>query len=114
MSELAAILRDPAFTRYPVELAFTGEPLEPDEIAYPRPCGERPEDGFILCLHPLFEHRPDCVPLLALYQLVAVNYGDFASADDAEVFAASALGIDRESAYQALCDMADAVSLTDR
>jgi len=44
---------------------------------------------------------------LALYQLVAVNYGVFASADDAETYAAAALGLPREDYYQTLCGLAD-------
>lgn len=47
------------------------------------------------------------MPWLALYQLVLVNYGEFASTDDAEIFGASALGIPREYYYRALCEMAD-------
>ncbi len=49
----------------------------------------------------------DRVAHLALYQLVVVNCGEFASSDDAEVFGAAALGITREEYYQGLCEMAD-------
>jgi hypothetical protein len=49
----------------------------------------------------------DRVARLVLYQLVVVNYGEFASSDDAEIFGAAALGISREMYYQALCQMAD-------
>jgi hypothetical protein len=49
------------------------------------------------------------VPYLVLYQLVLVNYGEFASPDDAETFGASALGLEREEYYAALCRMADEV-----
>ena len=61
----------------------------------------------MLHIHPLFLTQMDRVAHLALYQLVAVNYGDFASSDDAEVFGAAALGIPREQYYQGLCEMAD-------
>ena len=47
------------------------------------------------------------VPYLALYQLVTVNYGEFASADDAETFASYALGVPREEYYQTICGLAD-------
>ena len=47
------------------------------------------------------------VPQLVLYQLVAVNYGGFASGDDAETFGAAALGLEREDYYQELCRLAD-------
>jgi hypothetical protein len=50
------------------------------------------------------------VPYLVLYQLVLVNYGPFASADDAETFGAAILGLSKDDYYQALCQMADELS----
>ena len=47
------------------------------------------------------------VPGLVLYQLVLVNYGEFASAEDAETFGAAVLGITRDEYYQTLCELAD-------
>jgi hypothetical protein len=47
------------------------------------------------------------VPLLVLYQLVLVNYGAFASSDDAETFGAAALGLARDEYYGTLCRLAD-------
>ena len=49
------------------------------------------------------------VPWLVLYQLVLVNYGEFASPDDAETFGAAALGLDRDEYYARLCEMADQI-----
>jgi hypothetical protein len=46
---------------------------------------------------------------LVLYQLVAVNYGEFASADEAETFGAAALGLTRDEYYAVLCAMADEI-----
>ena len=43
---------------------------------------------------------------LVLYQLILVNYGEFASADDAETFGASAPGISRDEYYATICEMA--------
>jgi hypothetical protein len=42
-----------------------------------------------------------------LYQLVLVNYGPFASSDDAESFGAGVLGLSKDEYYDALCEMAD-------
>ena len=50
------------------------------------------------------------VPHIVLYQLVLVNYGEFASADDAETFGAAALGLAKEEYYQILCGLADEVA----
>jgi hypothetical protein len=44
---------------------------------------------------------------LVLYQLVLVNYGEFASPEDAESFGAAAVGLDREEYYERLCALAD-------
>ncbi len=109
-AQLTRMLADRECVRYPCELAFDAAPLQPDECAYPEPKGERPEDGFRLCVHPYFSVDPDRVPLLALYQIVSINYGAFASPNDAEAFGAAVLGIPKEEYYQALCAMADEIS----
>jgi hypothetical protein len=106
-TELVRILEDRTCVRYPCEIAFDSAPLEPGEFAHPIPKGQRPEDGYTLHVHPYFMTQLDRVPLLALYQLVLVNYGPFASADDAEAFASSALGLGKEDYYHRLCQLAD-------
>jgi hypothetical protein len=107
--ELQRILADRDFVRYPCELAFDAEALEPGELVFPKQRTERPEDGFTLCVHPYFSLDLSRVPRLVLYQLVAVNYGSFASPDDAESFGAAALGLDKEEYYRSLCSMADEI-----
>ncbi len=106
-SELQAILKDRTCVRYPCTLVFDSARLNPGEFAFPKPKGDMPEDGFTLFVHPVYMTQLGIVPYLALYQLVAVNYGEFASADDAETFAAYALGVPREEYYQILCGLAD-------
>ena len=49
----------------------------------------------------------DQVPALALYQLVLVNYGASATAEDAEAFGAHALGVTINDYYTRLCVLAD-------
>ena len=110
-AQLLRILADRDCVRYPCELVFDAEPLQPDECAFPVPLGDRPEDGFRLCIHPYFSVDPDRVAWLALYQVVAINYGSFAAPEDAEAFGAAALGIPREDYYAALCSMADEISI---
>jgi hypothetical protein len=105
--ELLNLLADRAFVRFPCEIVFDAGPLLPGEFACPLPKGARPEDGFVMHVHPLFERDLDEVPLLVLYQLVSVNYGDFASAEDAEAFGAAALGLSQQEYYAAVCRMAD-------
>jgi len=112
-NELLRILEDRACVRYPCKVAFDPAPLQKGECAHPVARGEKPEDGFVLHIHPLFLTQMDRVAHLALYQLVVVNYGRFASCDDAEVFGAAALGIPREEYYQRLCEMADLLEATE-
>ncbi len=105
--QLRQLLEDPACVRYPCEIVFDAAALQPGEFAHPAARGPRPEDGFTMYVHPYFLTQPERVPYLVLYQLVRVNYGEFASADDAETFGASALGLTKDEYYQALCAMAD-------
>lgn len=108
--ELQLILADRECTRYPCELVFNDLPLRDGEFAHPVPKSADPEDGFVMHVHPFFGTEPGHVPALVLYQLVLVNYGDFASPTDAEVFGAAVLGVSPEDYYQKLCELADLVS----
>lgn len=105
--ELQQVLQDTSCVRYPCEIVFDSSGLLPGECAHPVGKGERPEDGFLMYVHPLFMTQLDRVPYLVLYQLVLVNYGDFAGAEDAEVFGANALGISQEDYYRTLCELVD-------
>ena len=107
--ELRPILEDRACVRYPCEIVFDAGPLGAGEFAHPVAKGANPEDGFTLFVHPFFMTQLERVPYLVLYQLVLVNYGEFASAEDAEIFGASALGISKDEYYEALCEMADEI-----
>jgi len=109
-TELQRILQDRACVRYPCEIVFDATPLRPGEFAYPVPRGERPEDGFDLFVHPYFMMQLDRIAHLALYQLILVNYGEFASPDDAETFGASALGLSKEEYYRRLCELSDEIA----
>ena len=108
--ELLEILKDKVFVRYPCEIIFDAAPLHPGEFAAPIPKGDRPEDGFNIFVHPFFSLDPSRVPALVFYHLVVVNYGEFATADDAELFGAAALGILKDEYYAQLCALADEVS----
>ena len=109
-SELLQVLADRTCVRYPCELRFDAGPLLPGEFAYPLPTGASPVDGFTLCVHPAYQNQPDRVAILVLYQLVRVNYGEFASCSDAEIFGAHALGLTRDEYYEAVCQLADQIS----
>ncbi len=105
--ELQRLLADRAYVRYPCEIVFDAAQLLPGECVHPVQRGALPEDGFTMFVHPMFMLELERVPSLVLYQLVAVNYGDFASASEAETFGAAALGLTRDEYYSVLCDLAD-------
>ena len=109
-AELQRLLADRDCTRYPVEIVFSAAELRDGEFAHPVAKSGNPEDGFTLHVHPYFATQLAYVPALVLYQLVLVNYGDFASPTDAEVFGAAVLGMTQEDYYHGLCEMADLVS----
>ena len=108
-SELQALLEERSLVRYPCTIVFDPACLQPGEMAHPEPIGANPEDWFKIFVHPVLMTRLSEVPAVVLYQLVLVNYGEFASADDAEVFGAQALGISVEEYYDKLCEIADSL-----
>ena len=105
--QLQRLLADRTIVRYPCEIVFDTAGLLPGEFAHPVPKGDVPEAGFTLFVHPVFEHNRDRAPYAVLYQLVVVNYGEFAGADEAETFGAAALGLTRDEYYAALCAISD-------
>jgi hypothetical protein len=107
--DLQQILADRTQVRYPCEIVFDATPLLPGEFAHPVQKGDSPEEGFTMAVHPVFAAQPHLVPALVLYQLVAVNYGDFASSLEAETFGAACLGLTRDEYYSLLCDCATQV-----
>lgn len=111
-AELQRLLLDRAQVRYPCEIQFNESVLLPGEFAHPVQKGETPEEGFTMYVHPSFADNLAIVPYLVMYQLVAVNYGEFASAEEAEVFGSNAFGLSRDEYYDILCDLAERVSGT--
>ena len=108
-NDLLQILEDRSLVRYPCEIIFDAAQLQPGEFAAAIAKSEQPEDGFTIFVHPYFAMDPGQVPALVFYHLVVVNYGEFASSDDAETFGAAALGLLKEEYYNHLCNMADEV-----
>lgn len=106
-SGLQAVLQDRVFVRYPCEIVFDSSRLNPGEFAHPEQKGDRPEDGFTLWIHPIYLTQIPKLKYLVYYQLVVVNYGVFASSQDAETFGAAALGLTADEYYDELCDLAD-------
>jgi hypothetical protein len=109
-NDLLQILEDRSLVRYPCEIVFDAKQLQPGEFAVAIAKSDQPEDGFTIFVHPYFALDPNQVPALVFYHLVVVNYGEFASSDDAETFGAATLGLLKEEYYNHLCNTADEIS----
>ena len=103
------MLDDGEFVRYPVSIKFDTEFLEPGEFAMTVPLGDHPSAGFCLCIHPYFEQQPEAWPLLIAYHIPSINYGEIVTSEDAEHFGATLVGLDTDTYYQALCELADSI-----
>ena len=108
--QLLKILNDRTVVRYPCEILFDDVGLIDGECAHAQANGEQPGEGFTIFVHPFFAASPPQAVALVLYQLVLVNYGTFASSDDAEALGAAALGISKDEYYHELCQIADQIS----
>jgi hypothetical protein len=107
---LQRLLADPDVVRSPTSVRFDAGPLEAGEPAWVEPLGSRPADGFCVVVHPRYRGREGVLPLLVLYQLVRVNYGEIATHGEAELFGATVLGKDVDDYYETLCGLADELS----
>ncbi len=107
--EMVRVLDDRAVVRYPVGIRFDAEALEPGEFAWPMPLGDSPSKGFCLFIHPCFEDQPDAWPLLIAYHIPSINYGEIATHEEAELFGATLLGLEKDEYYNALCELTDSI-----
>lgn len=107
---LRRIIDDRRFTSHPVHVVFDERALGPGDLAFVHPRGQEPADGFVISLHPTLRSRPDDCCLVLAYQLVLVNWGPSATADTAEIFAATLLDLPREVVYQRMCNLADGLA----
>ena len=103
---LDVMLSDSDVARFPVQLSFS---LNIEEGLFGI-CQKRTEDpthGYNLVLHSGFQSMGDKLAFLAFYLLVRVNYGEFATFKEAEIFTACILGMPVDEYYQILCDLVD-------
>ncbi len=106
---LARILEDRRVVRYRTALRFDEEGLREGEFAWLEALGEDPSEGFLLHIHPAFEDRPDLNPLLAVYYVPSIDYGDVATHVEAETFGSILADLDRDAYYAILCEAADSL-----
>ena len=109
--QLLIAMEDRSVVRYPCRVSFESTGLLPGEMAHPFPEGNEPDEGFALRVHPIYMTDLHGAAAIVLYQIVLVNYGEFAGAEDAEAFGSAALGIDNEDYYRMLCELADKLTV---
>jgi hypothetical protein len=103
------LLNDRDFVRYPTRVEFDSSKIDPGFFAAVEPVDGSPANEHIIFLHEYFRRRPGDIANALLYQLVVVNYGDIATREEAELFGATALGMEQEEYYQLLCHLADQI-----
>jgi len=103
------MLEDRKSTRYPTQLRFVTEGIEPGMFAMTEAISDNPDDGYVISMHSVFEDQHDVLPALILYQLVLVNYGDLATANDAEIFGSTILDMDRDDYYDQIVSLTDSI-----
>ncbi len=103
--ELARLLADRSCVAVPCRLEFDAGPLLPGEFAHSVRNSGDPNDGFTIYLHPRYAAQRSQVPYLVLHQLARVNFGEAATADDAETFGSLAFGLSKEDYFQILCEL---------
>jgi len=103
------ILEDRKCIRYPVKIQFVSEGIEHGLFAHSKATSDNLDDGYILSIHSQFESQTDVLPALILYQSVLINYGDLATAIDAEFFGSTVLGLDRDSYYEQIVSLTDSL-----
>ncbi len=108
---LCELLKDSDFVRYPTRVEFNSALIERGTFATARLVSDKPSDGYVIFVHSYFKDKLEYVPPLVLYHLVTVNYGDFASSTDAELFGATILGLEKEEYYQFICQLADQIEI---
>jgi len=109
MSTLDKIIKDPECVRFPIEIRFESAKIEKEYFAVTEMVSDKPADGYIIYIHYYFKNKPHLIPALTLYHLVIVNYGDFATSHEAELFASTILGMDKDDYYKLLCSSVDSI-----
>lgn len=103
------ILEDREFVRFPARIVFDSSKIEKGMFAVAQKVSNNASDGYIIFVHEYFKTKRGDLPAAVFYHLVTVNYGDFATGNEAEEFGSAALGLDKEYYYQYLCRLVDQI-----
>lgn len=103
------ILQDEEFVRFPTRIIFDSSKIEKGMFAVVEKEADEPTKSYIIYVHEYFKKRLGDLPAVVLYHVVTVNYGDFATYNEAEEFGSAALGMEKDYYYQYLCRLADQI-----
>ncbi len=109
LSILSKILEDDEFVRYPTRIEFDSEKIEEGMFGVEERISADASDGYVIYIHEHFKQRQGDLPALVLYHIVTVNYGDFATYNEAEEFASAALAMDKDYYYNYICRLVDSI-----
>ncbi len=104
---LYLFLSDRQCVRHPTTIVFDRNGLEPHQFAQPVHCISR--KGILCELHvdPRLKNVPDALYLVVAYMTAVINYGETVTADIAEMTGALLTGMNQETFYKRICEIAD-------
>lgn len=106
MSQLFVLLQDRDYVRFPTTIEYSDE-IDSETFGYAEKKSEDCQDGYKILIKKEFENNPSLVVPMVIYLLVTVNYGEFATFKEAEIFGSILCGIDQEDYYNLLCNAVD-------
>lgn len=109
LNALFTLIQDREVVRFPADIRFDADLLEPGELAHAIQLDQNADKTFVIAVHPSLERDAHAVSLAVFYQLVRINYGIHATREHAESLGAAALGLSEDSYYEQLCHLADSL-----
>lgn len=106
---LEQILQDKDCVRFPARIEYNSQMIESGLFGTAKPVSDNPADGYNIYIHEYFSDKVGDLSALVLYHVVSINYGEFATRAEAELFGATVLGIETEYYYNLLCRLVDQI-----
>ncbi len=107
---IETFLADRNVLRHPTRLVLGYGEMEPHQFAEPGPdTRDDTGKGRILYLRPVLGQRSDLIALAISYMVPVINYGDAVTDEDCLGYGAALMGMDRETYYGLICELADVV-----
>ena len=112
-SNLETFLSDRDCVRYPTRLVLEYGEMGMHQFAQPEPDIRNP-GGIMLYLRPSLGRRPDLMALAISYMIPVINYRDAVGDEHCLSYGSQLMGLDEETYYLRICDVADFVGAEQR